>query len=323
MTISERLLVAFGPAVAAVLLAGCAATSVGGVAQPAGAGPVPPVSTAPRSSSQPSSTRSLPPTTGPVIFSCGTEDLPVGTTGSEPVPTPTGLPVLTITQGSNSWIANSLTEPYAIAVYADGTAIRAEADGAYADPLPAMTIGRIDRCVVTGVIADLVELAGDDLGDPFVTDQGSTTIEISAAAAGGADLRLSAYALGVGDEYVEPAQSAARKRLGGAIASLLGGLADGRPWTAESLRVSSLGAPQGNLADRPPALRWPLESAMPATSADTDGAAVCAELAGQQAAAVLAVLAGRPSATMWTDGQQNQVLAIGVLLPGQPACPAG
>ena len=229
--------------------------------------------------------------------------------------------MLTVTQGSNSWIANSRTEPYAIAVYPDGTAIRAEADGSYAEALPEMTVGRIDPCLLNSTVLDLVDLAGNDLGDPTITDQGTTAVALTAAATGGPDLLIFAYALGVGDEYVQPGQQEVRERLSAAIDTLLGGLRDERTWSPESLRVSSLGAPQGNLADRPPALIWPLNSAFEATVGGTGTPTACGEVTGQDAAAVLQALGGWPAATMWSDGQQNLVLAIGVLIPGQPACP--
>jgi hypothetical protein len=287
------------------LLAGCAAGTIAGTGGPAGPVTVPP------------STPITMSVTEPFSSSCET----VGGPTELPVPTPTGPPMLTVTQGSNSWIANSRTEPYAIAVYPDGTAIRAEADGSYAESLPDMTIGRIDPCLLARTVFDLGELAGSDLGDPTITDQGTTSVTLAASAAGGSDVLISAYALGIGDEYVEAAQLAARQRLGAAIAALLDGLQSQRPWIPESLRVTSLGAPQGNLADRPPALDWPLATALQSTVGESGTPDACGELTDQDATAVLRVLAGQPAATMWTDGQQKLVLAIGVLVPGQIACP--
>ena len=133
--------------------------------------------------------------------------------------------MITVTQGSNYWIANRSTEPYAIAVYTDGTAIRAE-DGRQHTPsqLPEMTIGWIDPCLLAETVAEIVELAGADLGDPSITDQGTTTVALSATGdrwRGAAHLR---YALGVGDEYVEPAQLDARERLSATITTLLDGM---------------------------------------------------------------------------------------------------
>jgi len=292
-------------AVAIGLLAGCAASTIAGTGGPAGSMTVTPGTPATTSAA------------GTPTPTCETAGEPI----ELPVPTPTGPPMLTVTQGSNSWIANSRTEPYAIAVYADGTAIRAEADGSYADSLPDMTIGRIDPCLLARTVSDLGELAGSDLGDPTITDQGTTSVTLAATAAGGPDLQISAYALGIGDDYVEPAQLAARQRLGAAIAALLDGLQSPQPWIPESLRVTSLGAPLGKLADRPPALDWPLATDLSSTVGESGTPDACGELTGQDATAVLDELAGQPAATMWTDGQQNLVLAIGVLVPGQIACP--
>jgi len=307
MTLTRRVSVAIGSAAVAIgLLAGCAGSTGSGTGGPAGSVTVPPGTSLATAS-----------TTGPFSSTCETVDGPT----ERPIPTPTGPPMLTVTQGSNFWIANSSTEPYAIAVYPDGTAIRAEADGSYAEKLPELTIGRIDPCLLARTVFDLVELAGTDLGDPTITDQGTTSVALSATATSGPDLMISAYALGIGDEYVEPAQREGRRQLSAAIGELLDGVQNGRPWTPESLRVTSLGTPQGNLADRPPALTWPLDGDLESTVGQNGTTAACGELTGSDAAAVLQVLGGQPAATMWTDGRQNLVLAIGVLVPGQAACP--
>jgi hypothetical protein len=120
--------------------------------------------------------------------------------------------MITVTQGTNSWVASGLTQPFAVAVYPDGTAIRTEDQGILSEPLPEMTIGRLDQCRLQEAVAEIERLAGVDLGEASVTDQGTTTITLhpvdaegvdDAEVADDADVVLEVYALGVGDEMVK------------------------------------------------------------------------------------------------------------------------
>jgi hypothetical protein len=234
----------------------------------------------------------------------------------EPV-NPTGQPVITVTRGSNYWISNSRTEPLAIAVYADGTAIRSEEYGGYGDPLPELTGGRIAPCDLDRAVADFAELVTADFGDAPVTDQGTTAVVVHS---GEVDRSISVYALGIGDEYVEPAQEAARKKLGATISGLLDGMVNTSTWTPDRLRVTSLGEPSGDLSDRPEPLTWPLAADIAATLGQGVPGAECGVVGGADAQDLLEALGTNPAATSWTDGQQRLVLAIGVLMPGQAGC---
>ena len=132
---------------------------------------------------------------------------------------------------------------------------------------------------------------------------------------------MSAYALGIGDEYVEPAQGRARARLSGTIDGLAAAMTDERPWTPDRVRVSwfhRAAGPDSTLD----ILDWPLESGI-ATHFDTtsDRPFACTELSGADAAAVLAAVTAGQTLSTWTDGDVIAVLAIGVLMPGQDACP--
>jgi hypothetical protein len=234
--------------------------------------------------------------------------------------TPTGQPVITVTRGSNYWISNSRTEPLAVAVYADGTAIRSEEYGAYGDPLPELTIGRIDPCVLDEAVAEFDKLGAADFGDALITDQGTTTVVVRS---GESEQSISVYALGIGDEYVEPAQEAARQKLGATISGLIEGMSDTAAWTPDRLRITSLGEPLGDLSDRPAPLTWPLAAGIAATLDQGVVGAECGVVENHEAQRMLETLGANPAATLWTDGEQQIVLAIGVLMPGQFGCPQG
>jgi hypothetical protein len=230
------------------------------------------------------------------------------------VPTPTGKPMITITQGTNSWVASDLTQPFAIAVYPDGTAIRTEDQGILSEPLPEMTIGRLDACHLQEAVSQLERLAGTDLGQATVTDQGTTTITLHRE---NADVVLDVYALGVGDDFVQPDQRAARQLVTGLIDDLTGGMTQTGSWTPDRLRVSAYGTP----ADVTGGATWPLDGTI-AAALDHGGRRPCGVFEGADAAAIRAELGTGRAASSWTDGTQTVVLAVGVLVPGQDCSPS-
>jgi hypothetical protein len=267
-------------------------------------------------------------TIGGVPTSTAGSDLPTSacpevtaTPGGPPVATPTGKPMITVTQGTNSWVASGLTQPFAVAVYPDGTAIRTEDQGILSEPLPEMTIGRLDQCRLQEAVAEIERLAGVDLGEASVTDQGTTTITLHPVDAEGVDdadvaddpdVVLEVYALGVGDEMVKEDQRAARQQLAAVIDNLTSGMSQTATWMPDRLRVSAYGTP----AELSGSATWPL--AGPISTALNRGDRVpCGVFDGADAAAIRAELGSGRAATSWTDGMQTVVLAIGVLVPGQ------
>ncbi len=273
------------------LLAGCAGTTIAGTAGPVdGAGPVD--------------------TDPPYVSTCEANLGPLPAGG---IPTPTGTPMITITQGTNAWIASERTQPYAVAVYQDGTAIRSEDVGSSGDPVATLTIGRIEPCALAADSAEIVALAAADVGEPLVTDQGTTTVTLHQPAG---DVVVAAYALGSGDANVSAEQKAARQRLTAVIAHLGSALTDTGPWTPDRLRLTSYGAP----ADPTGALDWPLDRSIERTVGNDTPP--CAVLTGADAGAVLKTLGARSASSSWTDGHSTLVLALGPLMPGQQGCPS-
>jgi|GEM_PF-4124995 len=284
-----RLRCAAGILLLGALLAGCAQTSIAGTAGPVdGAGPVD--------------------TNPPYVSTCEATLDPVGPGG---VPTPSGAPVITVTQGTNVWIASERTQPYAVAVYPDGTAIRTEDVGSSADPLAILTIGRIDPCALATDTAEIVALAAGDVGEPPMTDQGTTTVTLRQAAG---DVVVAAYALGVGDDSVSVPQKAVRQRLTALIDHLTSAMTDTSEWTPDRLRLTTYGSP----ADPTGALQWPLSRSIERTLGRDDP--LCAVVTGVDATAVLHGLGAGSASSSWTDGRQTLVLAVGPLVPGQQGC---
>lgn len=227
-------------------------------------------------------------------------------------PTPTGSPLITITQGTNAWIASYLTQPYDIAIYPNGTAIRTEALGTLSEPLPELTIGRLDACLLHAAVGEFAALEAADLGDAGVTDQGTTTVTVHDPAG---EFVLDVYALGVGDEYVTDDQRAAREQLSILIAELRDGMTQTATWIPDRVRVSLLGNP----ADPTRSATWRLPGTID-QALDRSHRVPCGVFADADAAAIMAELGSRPAGWSWSDGTRTVVLAIGVLVPGQE-CP--
>ena len=277
---------AAGVVVLGVLLAGCAGAAVRGTATPvAGATP----------------------STEAYRSKCVAVTAP----DPGPVPTPTGPPIITVTQGSNAWIANERIQPFAITVYAEGTAIRSEDAGTSSAPVARLTLGRIDPCRVAEAGAEIVALAASDLGDPAVTDQGTTRVVLHQPTG---DVVVDAYALGVADQDLTRPQQAARQRLTALLDRMRTAMTQTGEWTPDRLRVTTYGTP----ADAAGAARWPLDGSL-REALDRDGHR-CGVLSGADVTSVLTA-PGSTAVGAWTDGTQTLVLAFGPLVPGQPGCP--
>jgi hypothetical protein len=279
---------------------GCGTTVVAGTGGPGGTGGI-------TSGSGP---------TSPVVEipdcpnSLGTGPLDTAVPADDAAPsTPVGSPLITITQGTNSWVASPYTQPYDIAIYPDGTAIRTEEPGTTADPLPELTIGLLDSCLVTRAVAEFGVLAQADLGDPAITDQGITSVTVHDSAG---DVDIDVYALGIGDEYVTGGQRDSRDQLTALIGELRDGMTRTATWVPDRIRVSLLGNP----TDPDSIATWPLPGSIK-DAVNGSQRVPCEVFDGADAAAIVTELGRRPAGSSWTDGTDTVVLAIGGLVPGQ------
>jgi hypothetical protein len=228
--------------------------------------------------------------------------------------TPTTEPVITVDDRVSFWIPNSHTAPLGLAVYADGTVISAGSNGSHAEPLTPMTIGLVDGCRIQESVDALVALAGADFGMPGITDQAVTTVTVTRP--GSETVILSAYALGIGDDYVGRAEAAARATLTATLEAIVHATSAEEPWAPDRLQFTRFeydvpGPPQP----------WPLAGSI----ADllhqrTYGGLSCGVVDGADAAAITAASGRQPALSSWDDGRDTESLAVGVLVPGQPAC---
>jgi hypothetical protein len=237
-------------------------------------------------------------------------------------PTDVAVPstaVIMVDPGTNMWIANSHTLPQFLTVYSDGTVIRAQGVGAHSDPLPEMIIGRIDDCTLQRAVAELASLADRDMGDPRISDQGTTRVQLGREGSS-ERVTISAYALGIGDEYVEPAQAEARARLSAAIDGLAEGMARERAWTPDRLRLTWFDRSEPRPEET--VVKWPLDDKIAAVFAGESGRRYpCTVVAARDAAVIQDALGDRPIVSTWKDGARTATIAVGVLVPGQPGCP--
>lgn len=228
--------------------------------------------------------------------------------------TPTEAPVITVDDRISFWVPNSHTAPLGLTIYPDGTLIRAEGNGSHAEPLTELTIGVVDRCRVQQTVDALVALADADFGMPGITDQAVTTVTVTRP--GSEPVILSAYALGIGDEYVDRTQAAARARLTSTLSAVEAARSAEQPWTPNRLQLTRY---EDEVSG--PALTWPLAGSIAdVLHQRTYGDLSCGVVDGADAAAIATALGDHPALSRWTDGQDTTTLAVGVLVPGQSTC---
>ena len=243
---------------------------------------------------------------------CGTTPPPSGAPDSPPENL-----ALSVTAGVNAWIRNPATEPLSLAAYFDGQVIVTTGTGSWSDPLPKATVGTLDRCRLAGLINQVALLADLPMGQPGVTDQGTTVVTVR-----GSDQRvhtISVYAFGLGDEYLPDAASRAhRARLAQALAAVSSARADVHAWTPDRLRLA-----RATFNAELPTHRWPGPGSLTDVAHEL-AAASCVAVSGEQAHRLVSTLGGDDVLSVWVDGGPESApvsaFAIGLLLPGQPDC---
>ncbi len=210
--------------------------------------------------------------------------------------------------------ANWAAEPLLLAVYADGTAISSLGVGTASKPLPRMTIGYIPPCTLDWAGQEILQLATVEFGQPNITDQGFT--EVTYAPVRSTSIRLSAYALGEGDQYVTTSRTG-RARLNTLLAALRSPLEGAAPWTPATLRLVEKPAPVKSYG---PALIWPGAARLSTALTYGPAGSRCGVVSGADAAAVLETLGEHAGYSRWSDAGTTTGLNIGALVPGQSGC---
>ena len=230
--------------------------------------------------------------------------------------TPAGRPLITVSWGANSWIANWAVEPLALAIYADGTVIRSLGAGESTKPLPEMTLGYLPSCRLDWATTEVQQLSTLDMGDSGISDQGTTTLTYQPET--GAPVAIAVYALGAGDRYVMSGK-ANRARFSALLAELRAGLAGDAAWTPTRLRVVSVLTPVAG--DDDPV--WPAGIPLDRLLVDQRGSSRCGVVTGKAAQQVLAALGSHSVYSRWIVSGKPVGLNIGALVPGQDGCTGG
>ncbi len=308
---------------AAVVLVGCAGVPGSAAPQPATRPPTStlpssrPSYTLPSSGPRPTTSTTLPNIAGPNTD--GPTTVPPGSPQPEcaetpnKLVTPTGVPLISVTSGANSWIANWAAEPLTLAVYADGTALSSLGVGETGKPLPAMTLGYVPSCTIDWASDEIRALAAADMGRPGITDQGVTNLTYRPAV--GKPISISAYALGAGDESVLTGKEN-RARFSALLAALRAPVAGAATWAPTRLRVVSVPIPVAG-ADSPV---WPVRIPLDKLLTQKRGKSRCGVLSGQDAEQVLAALGSHSVYSRWLVAGEPVGLNIGALVPGQDGC---
>jgi len=232
---------------------------------------------------------------------------------SRPNPPPLGDPIITVTQGANHWIAYWPVEPLALSVYPGGSAIVSHGIGARDQPLPVLARGWLSNSLMDWAQREILAMSTLDMGEPTITDQGTTTLRYTPAV--GDPVTISAYALGLGDDYVSEGEEN-RARFSAVLMALRHPLADAPQWSPTRLRVV-----QTPLATRSgDTLTWPGPVPLEKVWVGKRGPSRCGVIYGATLRAVLTTLGKRPISSKWSDNEKIIGLQFGPLMPGQKAC---
>ena len=183
-----------------------------------------------------------------------------------------------------------------------------------------LTPGGMARIVRLARTAGLFGAREPDYGTPPVTDHPSTTVTVDA---GGAEVRVSVYALGFDDDRLTDRQQENRARLQRLIARAE---RPPRRFVVDGSRaLFEPGALDVNVAPvdtspAPPGRPWPLGSLVAARAAAFDASSVCFTVMDDDAATLVAAARDARADTVWeSDGRAYEVVLV-PLLPDQRGC---
>lgn len=269
---------------------------------------------------------------------------PGATPSAEPIMHPTGANELILRQELGGgfvpyeWVLSHLPT---VSIYGDGRVVtegpRIEI---YPGPaLPNLRVVRISEAGLQRILAAAAEagILGNDAhyDYPGIADAPTTIFTVDA---GGATSRVSAYALGIGEDasMIPPADAAARAELAdfaaklGDLAGWLGAdvVSGEESYRFESIRVYAQAAeptsPDGGI--EPTVVDWPLAVPL-ATFGEpfrpgAEPAMRCGVVAGDDLATLRPALEAANQLTFWRSGGQTWSLVLRPLLPDESGCPA-
>ena len=232
---------------------------------------------------------------------------------NRPNPPPLGDPIITVTHGANHWIGNRTVEPLALSIYPGGLAIVSRGTGERDQPLPVLASGWLSNCLIDWAQQEIMSMSILDMGEPTITDQGTTTLRYTPTA--GDPVTISVYALGVGDHHVSVGK-ANRARFSAMLTALRHPLDDAPQWSPTRLLVVQTPLATGS-ADT---LTWPGPLPLEKVLVGKRGTSRCGFIYGATLRAVMNTLGKRPIHSKWADDGKIIGLQVGPLVPGQKAC---
>lgn len=243
---------------------------------------------------------------------CGVEPRPAGFGGA----TPPSKAVIAFAAGASFWDPEARGQNLSLVAYADGTVATASDSGGYDPMLPLPMVGWVGPCAVAEARNTLSRAGATGFGTPGVSDSSTALLMIDPFDAQNRST-IAIYALHHDPEVSGGTEPIAARRT---VRAVLGRLRD----TAEANgglpvdRRYRLQRYEGTTASTDPTVAaWPLTTAI----ADVLGPTGCAEVAPSVVDALQSARPeGRPVA-QWAEGAATTVLAVSVLMPGEPACP--
>ena len=215
------------------------------------------------------------------------------------------------------WLNTWATEPLRLATYPGGIAVHTGSFGEADKPLPAFRIAKLPECLTGWAYARLDDLLQRDFGQPGITDQGFTAISYRPAA--GPVRRVTIYALGIGDQYVDNTAARANRAELAIVLDALGASVDrsGTGWTPDRVRLTRT-AGSGESDDA--VHRWPLSTPPAQLLVSGPTTRRCGVVMGADAKAIITELGDDPAAGSWVTGTETVRLSVAALVPGQNGC---
>lgn len=234
----------------------------------------------------------------------------------DPLPQPAAQsrPVVTSAAGASYWDPNALGQSLSLAAYADGTVLLADGIGGYPGGEPQLSLGWVGPCVVAAAAERLMSVRDADFGIPAVADAPTALITVDTSATPG-HAQLQIYALGHGD--LRPGASGAAEARDTVTDALrdLQGVTGSTPWTPDRFRAQWSDGFTRMVG--PEVTPWPLTTSI----VELLGPNGCTEIPRSTAEILIKAHPEGSVVGQWTDLTKTTVVALSVLMPGEPACP--
>lgn len=231
-----------------------------------------------------------------------------------PVPTAASEAIIAFAAGASYWNQNALGQNLSMTAYRDGTVLNASGIGGSPGGEVALTLGWVGPCTVARAAERLSALAGADFGVPSVSDSATALIMVNPYASNRRTV-LEVYAIDQADPGPEDQDALSARRTVQEVLRGLQAATDRVPWTSDRFRAQR--SDGSTRMVRPEITPWPLTTSITGLL----GPNGCVEVSRATAQALIDAQPAGDLVAQWTDGVTTTVVALSVLMPGEPACP--